>query len=267
VTLHVELTGRADGVPLVMAHGFTQTGRLWGQFGALLAGRRRLVQVDLPGHADSGAARADLPEGGDLLIDSALAALAALDEPGADTRVDLLGYSLGARMALHAALARPERLRSLVLIGATGGIDDPGSRDARRTRDEQMADELESSGDVAAFLRRWTGAPMFAGLRPDAADLGERARNTPAGLASSLRLAGTGTQQPLWDRLGGLSVPTLVLAGADDPRFVEHGRRLARTLPSAVLTLVAGAGHAAHLHRPGPAARIVTGWLESTPGD
>jgi 2-succinyl-6-hydroxy-2,4-cyclohexadiene-1-carboxylate synthase len=105
---------------------------------------------------------------------------------------------------------------------------------------------------------------MFAGLVTLAPD--ERRRNTAAGLASSLRLAGTGTQPPQWDQLSGLPVPTLVLVGAVDLRFAAIGARLVAGLPDAVLSLVPGAGHAAHLQQPAPAARIVDRFLRSDDG-
>ena len=67
---------------------------------------------------------------------------------------------------------------------------------------------------------------MF-GHVPDAANgIDERRRNTAAGLASSLRLAGTGTQEPLWDRLGELTLPVLVVVGGRDTKFTDLGRRL-----------------------------------------
>lgn len=244
--LHVERTG--GGPPLVLAHGFTQTGRCWGDFGDALAARHRLVRVDLPGHGGSAAVRADLPASGDLLAAA-----------GGDAPFDLLGYSLGARVALHAALRHPDRVRRLVLVGGTAGIEDPVARAARRARDDALADDLERSGDLEGFLRRWLAAPMFARLRAPA--LAERLRNTPAGLGSSLRLAGTGTQQPLWDTLPGLDVPVLVVAGAADVRFAAIGARMARALPHAACSLVPGAGHAAHLEQPVLAAAIVGRFL------
>jgi 2-succinyl-6-hydroxy-2,4-cyclohexadiene-1-carboxylate synthase len=256
--LHVELAGRPDGPPIVMAHGFTQTGRLWGPLGAALGRSHRLVLVDLPGHGTSAPVEAGLVEGGSLLVEAAAAAVGT-DEPFA-----MLGYSLGGRFALHAALAAPDRFARLILIGAAGGIDDPEARAARRQRDESMAANLESTDDVGFFLVRWTSAPMFAGLTRSAADIEERMRNTAAGLASSLRLAGAGVQEPLWSQLADLPVPTLALAGADDPRFVEQANRLTRTMPMAVPALVAGAGHAAHLHQPDLTARIIEGWLRAT---
>lgn len=244
--LHVEVEG--DGPAVVLAHGFTQTGRLWGRFGEALGAGRRLVRVDLPGHGGSSAVQVDLVGGGELLAAA-----------GGGAPSDLVGYSLGARFALHAALARPDLVRRLVLIGGTAGLDGPDAREARRRRDEALADHLASSGDVDGFVRRWLAAPMFAGLVTPAPE--ERRRNTAEGLASSLRLAGTGTQAPLWDRLGEVAVPTLVLVGACDLRFAAAGRRLADGLPDAVLSLVPGAGHAAHLQQPALAARLVRHFL------
>jgi 2-succinyl-6-hydroxy-2,4-cyclohexadiene-1-carboxylate synthase len=266
--LHVERRGA--GRSLVLVHGFTQTGRLWGDFGDRLAAEHRLVAVDLPGHGRSSAVAADL-EGAAALVEQA-ASVEETASNGAETTdpagrtFDLLGYSLGARVALHVALRRPPGLRRLVLIGATAGIDDDAARAARRTRDDDLADQLEQSGDVAGFVAGWLASPMFAGLPAAAAGAEERATNTAAGLASSLRLAGTGTQAPLWNRLEEIDVPTLVVAGADDPRFVEHGRRLVDGLPDATWVLVPGAGHAAHLHQPAVTARLVTGWLAPAPG-
>jgi 2-succinyl-6-hydroxy-2,4-cyclohexadiene-1-carboxylate synthase len=231
-----------------MAHGFTQTARLWGAFGRELAAGRTLVRVDLPGHAGSSGVAADLEDGGRLLADVA------------DPPFDLLGYSLGARFALHAALARPERVRRLVLIGVTPGIEDPEQREARRLADEATADELEREGDLSGFLHRWLSGPMFSSL--GAPGLAERLRNTPAGLAQSLRLAGTGTQRPRWEELGGLDVPTLLLAGSDDGRFARTAVRMAACMPDAVVTLVPGGGHAAHLQQPATVARVVTRFLD-----
>jgi 2-succinyl-6-hydroxy-2,4-cyclohexadiene-1-carboxylate synthase len=239
----------------VLAHGFTQTGRSWGRFGELLEPGRQVVRVDLPGHGGSAGVRADLSQAGDLLVRTGNAL------GGGDAPFDLLGYSLGGRVALHAALSHPTAVRRLVLIGATPGIENPEAREARRTRDEAMADALEADGDVEAFLGRWLAAPMFAGLRDPGLD--ERKRNTAPGLASSLRLAGTGTQAPLWDRIGNLDVPTLLLAGADDLRFAVAAGRMARLMPRAAFSLVPGAGHAVHLAQPDLTAAMVNQFLDS----
>jgi 2-succinyl-6-hydroxy-2,4-cyclohexadiene-1-carboxylate synthase len=237
-------------------HGFTQTGRLWGRFGDILAESHTLVAVDLPGHGDSGSVRADLPTTAGLVAEAARTAVG--DEPCA-----LLGYSLGARVALHVAIGAELPLRRVVFIGVTAGIEDPAAREQRRQSDDSLADELEASGDVAHFVDTWLHGPMFERLVADDAGRTERLRNTASGLASSLRLCGTGTQEPVWDLLPTLPCPVLAMAGSDDIRFSSHALRVAGLVPHAVVSLVPGGGHAVHLAQPDQAGRIVRRWLDA----
>ncbi len=251
--LHVEVSG--SGPPLTLLHGFTQTGRLWGPFGDLLAHDYTLVAVDLPGHGGSSDVRADLPTTAHLVAEAVADTLGS--EPTA-----LLGYSLGARVALHVALGRELALNAAVLIGATGGIEDSEARIKRRTADDALAEALESSGDVDAFIDRWVQSPMFSHLGA-AADIDERRRNTASGLASSLREAGTGTQEPLWDRLPTLETAVLTLAGANDTRFAMHAQRMTALLPNGLTSLIPGGGHAVHLAQPDVTHRVVHHWLSA----
>jgi 2-succinyl-6-hydroxy-2,4-cyclohexadiene-1-carboxylate synthase len=201
--------------------------------------------------------RADLPETAALVAEAVRAAIGA--EP-----CDMLGYSLGARVALHVLTRTDLAVDRTVFIGATAGIEDSADRARRRESDDVMADELEASGDVDRFLADWLQGPMFDRLSAlGAAAEGERRRNTASGLASSLRLCGTGTQEPLWDRLKNLPGPILAMAGADDTRFASHALRIARLAPRAVASLVPGGGHAVHLSQPDQAWRIVDHWLST----
>ena len=253
--LHVEVRG--SGPPLVLLHGFTQTGRLWGRFGELLAASYTLVAVDLPGHGDSASVRADLPATAGLVAETVRAQVG--EEPCA-----LLGYSLGARVALHMGIAASLPLSQIVFIGVTAGIEDAAERARRRASDESRADALEASGDVEGFIAAWLRGPMFERLESGGAgERPERLRNTAAGLASSLRLCGTGTQEPLWDRLPALSCPVLALAGSDDIRFASHALRMAGLVPHGVASLVPGGGHAVHLAQPEQTGRIVRHWLDA----
>ena len=254
MVLHAELRG--TGQPLVLLHGFTQTGRLWGPFGERLAESRTLVALDLPGHAGSDAVRADLPETAGLVAEAVRAVVGV-------GPCDVLGYSLGARVALHIVTASSLSVGRLVLIGATAGIDDPAERERRRAADGELADRLEVSDNLEQFLEEWLRGPLFERLASTAADRTERLRNSATGLAASLRSSGTGTQAPLWDELHEVGTPVLALAGADDNRFVAHALRVARTAPQAVASLVPGGGHAVHLAQPAQTWRIVEHWLSS----
>jgi 2-succinyl-6-hydroxy-2,4-cyclohexadiene-1-carboxylate synthase len=233
--LHAETWGRGD--PVVLVHGFTQSGRAWGSIGEELGRRHQVRAVDAPGHGRSAGVQASLTAGADLMATAA------------PTLAAWVGYSMGGRYALHVALQHPDQVARLVLVSATAGIDDAAERATRRRSDEVLATRIEEEG-LEPFVRWWLQQPLFATLPPEAADLDSRLTGTAVGLASSLRLAGTGTQQPLWDRVGDLTMPVLVLAGELDTKYVQLAERLATTIgPNARLAVVAGAGHACHLER------------------
>jgi 2-succinyl-6-hydroxy-2,4-cyclohexadiene-1-carboxylate synthase len=248
--LHTESAGR--GPRLVMAHGFTQTGRLWGSLDLGLTSDHRIVAVDMPGHAGSTDVAAGLVSGARLLGD-------------AGGPATYLGYSMGARFCLHLALSQPALVDGLVLISGTAGIADPSERRRRRMADDALAEELDPIDSpsstpllVETFVRRWLENPLFAGITPEANGFAERLRNTGPGLAASLRMAGTGTQQPLWDRLAELHMPVLVITGGHDEKFTGLGKQMVETIgPHAVHAVVSGAGHAPHLQYPGEVAELI----------
>jgi 2-succinyl-6-hydroxy-2,4-cyclohexadiene-1-carboxylate synthase len=261
VALHAETTG--NGACLVLGHGFTQTGRNWGPMADDLARDHQVISVDLPGHGRSSEVRADLDTGARLLV-------------GAGGSGTYLGYSMGARFCLHAALSCPDRVRSLILISGTAGIEDEGLRRDRVAADEALASELDPPPGAGpghddqerldTFLLRWLDRPLFAGIPEAEVGLAQRRTNTPAGLASSLRLAGTGTQRPLWDRLPSLQMPVLVITGERDPKFTALGARMAEAIgDNAVLAVVPGVGHTAHLEDPGRVTALVRSHLAAGP--
>lgn len=242
---------------LLLLHGFTQTATSFDPLCAALSSASSTEGIDtetldLPGHGS------DRPVTGDLWA-------AAGDLVAAGHRGRWLGYSMGARLALHVALAHPEAVDGLVLIGGTAGIDDDAERTARRDHDHALADRIEHIG-VEAFLDEWLALDLFATLPADPDRKARRATNPAAGLAASLRRWGTATMDPpLWPRLAEIHAPTLVLAGSLDPKFTELGWRLAVSIgANARFTAVEDAGHAAHLERPDVVARLVAEWLNAT---
>jgi 2-succinyl-6-hydroxy-2,4-cyclohexadiene-1-carboxylate synthase len=241
------------GPSVVLVHGFTQTLASWAPVAAHLMLDHEVVRVDAPGHGGSVEVRADLSDGARLLGEAG----------GHGTYV---GYSMGGRLALRLALDRPDLVERLVLIGATAGIDDDTERAERKASDEALARSIEADG-VDAFLRRWLALPLFAGLAPTSDDLAARHANTIAGLASSLRLAGTGTMDPSWwPDLHKIDTPTLVLAGAHDAKFTDLGRRLADAIGNnATFEPVPASGHAAHLQRSSVVAAKIRNHIAATP--
>ena len=234
--LHTNATG--DGSPVVLLHGFTQSGAAWDRIAAKLAAEHRVVTIDAPGHGGSADVRAGLADGADLMVEAAPAPAA------------WVGYSMGGRFALHVALRHPGAVSRLMLVSTTAGIEDSQERARRREADEALAERIEADG-VDSFLREWLSQPLFSSLPPEAAGLESRLGSTTEGLASSLRLAGAGEQEPAWGRLRSLSMPVLVVTGELDAKYTALGERLVEEIgENARLVVMAGAGHACHLERP-----------------
>ena len=240
------LQRQGSGPTLVWLHGFTQTKDSAHHFLSILAGSYEVQTIDLPGHGQNSAIEATLNETADLLAE------ALPNEPFL-----LGGYSLGGRVALHFALRYPTRLKWLVMLGATRGIEDSNERSERRSRDETLADHIEQVG-VDVFLDEWLEQKMFAGLPLDPIE--RAARSTDAeGLANSLRYAGSGTQAWLGPQLPALEVATLTLAGREDLKFSAEALAIAASVQHGQHQLIENAHHAAHLERPEATALIILG--------
>jgi 2-succinyl-6-hydroxy-2,4-cyclohexadiene-1-carboxylate synthase len=232
---------------LILLHGFTQTGRSWQPVLHALAARYRAVAPDLPGHGDFSERRP-----------ASFAACDAYLRALAGERIALAGYSMGGRIALHAALALGERVGRLVLIGASPGLADPAERAARAAEDAALADRIEAIG-LESFVREWSAQALLADVPrgiAEAADA-DRMRNTASGLAAALRGLGTGVMPSLWDRLGELALPVELVVGERDEKFHAIAQRMEAALPEARLHVVAGAGHAVQLEAPDVVADLL----------
>ncbi|HEX4281630.1 MAG TPA: alpha/beta fold hydrolase [Solirubrobacteraceae bacterium] len=234
---------------VVLLHGFTHTGASWDPVVAALAESYRALAPDIRGH---GSASAREP----VTLDGVLHDVAEV----APESFTLVGYSMGGRIALHAALAsalRP-RVERLILIGASPGLADPAERAARRAADERLAGEVEHM-TIDEFAYRWAQTPVLAGQPPAVAAAvdADRRRNQPAGLARALRGLGTGVLPPLWEGLGELGLAVTLVVGERDEKFRAIAAEMARGLPDASVVAVAGTGHAVHLEAPARVAELI----------
>jgi 2-succinyl-6-hydroxy-2,4-cyclohexadiene-1-carboxylate synthase len=249
--VELAVTRRGTGARVVLVHGFTQTGACWGPVADDLAADNELLLVDAPGHGGSSALRPSFTEGAALMGSAG----------GAATYV---GYSMGGRYLLALAIARPDLVERLVLIGASPGLSSAEERAARRASDEALADHLCAIG-LPAFLDEWLALPLFAGLTEEMQFRTERLANDPEGLASSLRLAGTGAQDPLWERLPTLEMPVLLVTGALDAKFTAIAEQMNAAIgANATHVTIEGAGHTAHLENPEAFLATLRAWLLAT---
>ena len=225
------------GERLVFVHGFTQTKESWRSITKSMSNKNEIVLIDAPNHGDSNDISLNLETGANAIIDA-----------GEDATY--IGYSLGARLCLTAALSNPKHVKRLVLISGTAGIEDSVERQNRIASDEKLANRITQIG-VPSFIDEWLSLPMFAGLTPETNQREMRICNTATALASSLRLCGAGKQQPTWTRLKELTMPVLIIAGQKDTKFVELANRMADSIGSqSQLKIIANSGHTPHLEQP-----------------
>jgi 2-succinyl-6-hydroxy-2,4-cyclohexadiene-1-carboxylate synthase len=238
------------GPTVIVLHGFTQTAVSMSPLVERLTRTRRVVALDLPGHGGSAGISADLDKSAALVV-------AAAD----GEEFDLVGYSLGGRIALHVVCSNAPGLRRTAVISASPGIADLDARRRRLEADAALADGLVADGDVDAFLERWLRNPLFATLPAGRAGVESRRANTAVGLADSLRRCSVGTQRWLGDELSALEHPLFMLAGARDDAFVAAACTSAERGRAVAAAIVPGAGHVAHLEQPDVTARLLDAYF------
>jgi 2-succinyl-6-hydroxy-2,4-cyclohexadiene-1-carboxylate synthase len=258
-TYAVRVSGK--GPPLLLIHGFTGRGSDWAPFLPALQETATTITADLLGHGSS-----DSPaEPARHAVERQATDLAAILHQIGAAPADVLGYSLGARVALRMAVAAPDTVTRVVLESPSAGIVDPAARAQRRAADEQLAELLDREG-IEAFVDRWENLPLFAperalGSQARARLHAARLRNRPGGLAASLRGAGQGAMEPLHDRLPGVTAPTLVLAGALDEAGRRRAEEIAAGIPGARLAIMDGVGHAPHREAPDRFASLLLEYI------
>ncbi|HUH13090.1 MAG TPA: alpha/beta fold hydrolase [Longimicrobiales bacterium] len=257
--LHVEAQG--SGPVVVLAHGFAGSARNWRPQVRALRDRYRVVTTDARGHARSPAPDVAAAYRQDALVGD----LAAVVEEASGAAPAVVGgLSMGAAVALLLALARPERVRALVLASLPAG-----SRSGQdiAARAERFAEAIEREGIEAAGARFAWGPE--SGLDPAGAALVRQGflEHPPHGLVHTLRelLASWPSVEALAPRLASVQIPTLVVAGTADRASLGPCRELAKALPAAELEEIPGAGHVVNLAAPAAFNAALRRFLEGLP--
>ena len=221
---------------VVMIPGFSLAASSWTPILPFLDDMIEPVPVDVPDHGDFAAAAAAIAERAGRAV--------------------YAGYSMGGRLALQLALSHPELVEGLIVISASPGIDDHAARRRRRHDDEALADWIDEHR-LEAFLDRWLARPVFEDLDPA---LARRHRlSSPPAIASQLRRLGQGVQPSLWDRLAELEMPTLLVAGELDPKYVTiSAEMLSHIGMNAELKVIPECAHAVTVEWPGAVATLIS---------
>ena len=222
--------------------GFMQRGDAWRPVAELLSERYPSALLDHSAHT----------------YESRLAEIAEAGEGQV-----LVGYSLGGRLALRAALRDSGRYAGVITVGATAGIDEPSLRSARAEADGRLASWMEAA-PIEDIVGLWERQPLFADQsealieEQRAGRLGQH----PADLALLLRTAGQGVLEPVWHDLVRLELPLLALAGTRDEGYVRAATRIADIAPRGRARMIENAGHAPQLQRPEAVAVALEDFLD-----
>ncbi|MGX6970098.1 2-succinyl-6-hydroxy-2,4-cyclohexadiene-1-carboxylate synthase [Vagococcus bubulae] len=242
---------------LVCLHGFTGTSAT---FDCLNEARlsHNLIAIDLIGHGDTSVfvhpyrytTASQLSD-----LDWIISALNL-------EKIDLLGYSMGGRLALSYAVKHPTKINQLILESSSPGLSGYDERKKRRMSDNRLACLLTDKG-IHHFVDFWENIPLFATQKKLSTSTQETIRNerlsqNPYGLAMSLRYFGTGIQPPLWDKLSLLNgVPVALLVGEYDKKFVSLANQMVEKISRGHVITFSKSGHCIHLEKPNEFAETI----------
>lgn len=218
------------GPAILLSHGFSATSKMWTPQLQVLSQEHTLITWDFRGHGMS-----DSPEKLDLYSESLTTGdmAAILDETGFDTAV-VGGLSLGGYMSLAFYADYPQRVRALLIIDTGPGFkNDVARAEWNRTAESAALAIEESGGDTS-------GSPERT----------QSAHRNIRGVANAGRTMLKQYNARVIESLPSISVPTIVVVGADDEGFIASTDYMVSKIPGAKKLLIANAGHASNMDQP-----------------
>lgn len=241
----VEVGGHALGVDVrgkgpphfLLLHGLVDRLEIWDALAPALSERGQVIRVDQRGHGAS-----DAPPGPYRREDLAADVAALLDAHGVERAV-LVGHSMGGIVAMTAALAHPQRVAGLVLIGTASRCNEKVAGWY-----ERIARAGESEG-LAGLARSIYGEESGKEIVGDA-----------QGIAHVTRTLKSLHEDPLTEKLDAIGCPALLLVGANDPMGPKASEIIAKQLPDATLEVVPDCGHWVQVERPDTVLAALDRW-------
>jgi 2-succinyl-6-hydroxy-2,4-cyclohexadiene-1-carboxylate synthase len=262
--LHYSVQGGRARPVLLFLHGFMGCAGDWDKLIAEMRDEARCIVVDLPGHGRS----VNLTDPGMYAVTGLLGTLTSLLNRENIGECAVVGYSMGARLAVQWAISIPDRIRGILLESGSPGLRTEEERRRRRRNDSELAHRLVTHG-LQDVLDDWYGQGVFASLASKpllrARLIAQRLRNNPAELARALTSLGAGQHPYLWPAMCRLRCPIHAVTGMEDPKYIAVARKLAGPPLHAPWTSVPDAGHNVHAEQPDAFVHILRGFLRGLP--
>lgn len=239
----------------LLLHGFTGSPSAWNAVRSELPETLHAHTFFLPGHG--GPLRAEAC----VSFEDAAARLIGQIAARALRRPRIVGYSMGARLALGVIILRPELFDGALLVGVHPGLGTDAERTARRESDARWVALLRTEG-INAFADAWERQPLFASqatLPPEVTARERRMRRShdPLQLALALERLGLAEMPDYRDRLCQLPMPVSLVVGERDPRFLALAESIVPQLRKGRLVVVPGCGHNVVLEHPAAVAACI----------
>jgi 2-succinyl-6-hydroxy-2,4-cyclohexadiene-1-carboxylate synthase len=245
-----------------LLHGFTGAGKDWDLIIQSLNRSFNYVTIDMPGHGKS-ESPADVNQ---YTPEAVIKHLDELFSHFTSRKVIIIGYSMGGRAALLYGANRKDKVRGLILEGATAGIKEETSRKLRKADDENLAGYIEKH-TIEEFVDHWMNLDIFKSQKKIPDKLSrikeEKLLNNQIGLANSLRGFSTGNMPLLYDSLKDLQFRTLLISGEYDLKYTKLNAEMASVIPYSRHIVIKKAGHNVHVEKPDEFISAVNQFLGS----
>lgn len=245
VGIYYEVHG--DGPPLLLTHGYSSTSAMWREQVDALAKDHKLVLWDMRGHGQS-----DYPDDPKAYSEAlTVGDMAAILDTVGSKRAVIGGLSLGGYMSLAFTRAYPQRVRALLIIDTGPGFKKDDAREAWNARALATADRLEREGlDVLKAATR---------------ERASASHRNASGLALAARGMLTQRDAKVIELLPDITMPSLIVVGADDTPFLAASDYMAAKIPGAQKVVIPAAGHAVNIDQPKAFVDAVVPFLKNLP--
>ena len=245
VGIYYEVHG--DGPPLLLTHGYSSTSAMWREQVDALAKDHKLVLWDMRGHGQS-----DYPDDPKAYSEAlTVGDMATILDTVGSKRAVIGGLSLGGYMSLAFMRAYPQRVRALLIIDTGPGFKKDDAREAWNARALATADRLEREGlDVLKAATR---------------ERASASHRNASGLALAARGMLTQRDAKVIELLPDITVPSLIVVGADDTPFLAASDYMAAKIPGAQKVVIPAAGHAVNIDQPKAFVDAVVPFLKNLP--
>lgn len=250
-TYAYRVAGKGD--PIVLLHGFTGSMLSWKILVDKWKTNYQVITIDLPGH---GKTYSKTPKTMKTFSDDLYKLLQHLNIE----KAHLVGYSMGGRVALSFYNYYPDAVQSLILESSSPGLQTEDEREKRIKQDEQIIKQIREN--LTCFVNFWEAIPLFAthihlaeSVKREMRD--ERLMQSPKGLIDSLTYMGIGVQPSWWGQLKHINVPTLLIVGEHDEKFININKLMKKQINNSEISIISNSGHTPHIEEPEKFDKIV----------